>query len=82
MMGLTDTWRHQARTVIATIMASARVRGVSLHETIALIDAAYPFGPRKYWPYQQWLRERRVAIARLTLWHENTKRGEPRVLVG
>lgn len=50
-------WRKTARAVIE------RVRVANLDKTpserLALIDAAYPFGERKYHPYKIWLAERR-----------------------
>jgi len=33
--------------------------------TVREIDAAYPFEPREYHPYQMWLKERRRVIAQL-----------------
>lgn len=58
-------WTLRARRVIADVIADCRARGVDPKQTLKEIDAAYPFGPRKHWPYQAWLGERRKAIARL-----------------
>lgn len=37
---------------------------VSLEDRRKAIDAAYPFGPRKYYPYKMWLRERRAYLVK------------------
>jgi hypothetical protein len=49
-------YRIKARQIIASIVR-ANI-GLSRSELLVLIDAAYPFGERKYWPYKQWLVER------------------------
>ena len=61
---MTDSyWRQQARAAIAeadeTIPAAA-----PLADRKRAIDAAYPFGQRKYHPYKMWLVERRLYLAR------------------
>lgn len=33
-------------------------------QRLKAIDAAYPFGQRKFWPYKMWLKARREYIAR------------------
>jgi hypothetical protein len=55
--------RAAARQVIAEAIAGTE--GMLEAEVIARIDAAYPWGERKYHPYKVWLEERRAAIARL-----------------
>lgn len=37
---------------------------ISLAERRKAIDAAYPFGPREYHPYKQWLKARRAYLTR------------------
>lgn len=36
----------------------------TLAERKAAIDAAYPFGPRKYHPYKMWLKQRRAYLSK------------------
>jgi hypothetical protein len=59
------SWRAKARHVITRVMEAARAAQLDVAATIKEIDAAYPFGPREYHPYQMWLKERRRAIAQL-----------------
>lgn len=51
--------KHALKAIIAAIDAN---RGKPVAEVRAAIDAAYPFGPRRYHPYRQWLRERSLAF--------------------
>lgn len=53
-------WERQARAVIADVAARCKAEGHGLVATLAAIDAAYPFGQRKYWPYAAWLKARRA----------------------
>ena len=49
------TWRDRARPIIASV-----IEEVGTDDIKALRKAlreAYPFGPRKYWPYKVWLSE-------------------------
>lgn len=58
----TGYWGQQAFDVIAATIASARAEGLSYADTVKRIDAAYPFGERKYYAYKAWLKERRRAL--------------------
>lgn len=62
---MNDDWATRARRVIAVVRADAREAGLDAKRTLAAIDAAYPFGPRKHWPYKAWLAERRKVVAEL-----------------
>jgi hypothetical protein len=52
-------WATRANRVIRAARAEAAEQGLDPAATLALVDAAYPFGMRKYHPYQMWLKERR-----------------------
>ncbi len=54
-------WRAIAEKVIGDTMAGLP-ESVSLKERTAAVDAAYPFGPRKWLPYKVWLKARRKAL--------------------
>ena len=54
----TSYWRGQAERVIAEVHASLPIE-TELKARIKALDAAYPFGERKYHPYKIWLQERR-----------------------
>lgn len=53
-------WRKTSAAIIANALAATQ--GQPLAKRIAAIDAAYPFGERRYHPYKMWLAERRVAL--------------------
>ena len=54
------TWRDAARPIIANVIREhGREDTPELRK--ALFDA-YPFGQRKYWPYQVWLDEIKVQL--------------------
>lgn len=57
------SWADQAWRAIDTAHA-ALPEGVSFKERKAAIDAAYPFGLRKWHPYKTWLKARRAYLAR------------------
>ena len=57
-------WRVAAYETISNVIKSAPP-GADLTE---LIDAAYPFGIRKYTPYRIWLQERKKTLIRLNLY--------------
>ena len=57
-------WRLHAYEVIVGVM---KRRHFSTRETLACIDAAYPFGVRKHYPYAAWLKERRHAMVAMGL---------------
>jgi hypothetical protein len=56
------TWRDQARAIIARAIDEGRAAGLTDEQIRRNVDAAYPFGPRKYWPYQAWLKARRELL--------------------
>ena len=60
---MTDSRYSQAVRAIG-IVHDAAPAGASLKDRLVAIDAAYPFGERKYWPYKMWLKARREYIAR------------------
>ncbi len=51
-------WSKEAKATIARVVAENP--GKDDEELLDLIDAAYPFGMREYWPYKVWLSERRA----------------------
>lgn len=55
-------WRRRARAAIEEVVRSLTPSGPhpSPSELLKLVDAAYPFGERKYEPYKCWLRERNL----------------------
>jgi hypothetical protein len=50
-------WRQHAAAAIREAHKEVP-EGADLKERMRIIDAAYPFGPRKYHPYKMWLKER------------------------
>jgi hypothetical protein len=62
MGSTTGYWGQEARKAIDAAMADAKRDGLSWADTVKRIDAAYPFGERKYWAYKAWLKERRKAL--------------------
>lgn len=57
-------WRCCAAQTIERVVATT-APGTDLK---AAIDAAYPFGERKYTPYKIWLEERKKVLIRLNLY--------------
>jgi hypothetical protein len=55
-------WRQKARAVILAALDEARDLGLDARAARRLVDARYPFGPRKRWPYKVWLDERRRLV--------------------
>lgn len=55
-------WRRRARAAIEAVIRSFTPSGPhpSPAELLKLVDAAYPFGERKYEPYKCWLVERKL----------------------
>lgn len=53
------TWRGIAERTIVAAYNRAKAEGKTGDEIVRAIDAAYPFGERKYHPYKQWLAVRR-----------------------
>jgi hypothetical protein len=53
----TGHWGRQALAVIAEVHGKLP-SGATLDERKAAVDAAYPFGPREYHPYKEWLKVR------------------------
>lgn len=51
-------WRGRSERVIAEVHASLPINA-DLKARAAAVDAAYPFGERRWHPYKIWLQERR-----------------------
>jgi hypothetical protein len=56
---VTSHWTKVSIAVIREALQQGRAEGLEGAEPLARVDAAYPFGERRHWPYQVWLRERR-----------------------
>lgn len=54
-------WRAQARQAIYDADATVP-DGADTKTRKRIIDAAYPFGQRKYHPYKMWLKERALYL--------------------
>ncbi len=63
-MSKASFWRIKACQAIEGAIASTSENA----DFIQAIDAAYPFGARKYTPYKVWLEERKKALLRLNLY--------------
>ena len=57
-MSRPGTWFARAEAVIAQVVGSFP-SGTDRAQVLKAIDAAYPFGQRKHWPYKCWLDARR-----------------------
>lgn len=51
-------WGDSARETIARVHATLP-GGISFKDRKDAIRDAYPFGPRKYWPYRAWCKAQR-----------------------
>lgn len=58
-----SAWAHQARTTIEQLALTIPA-DTPFKERKAIIDAAYPFGERAYWPYKAWLKARKAYLAK------------------
>lgn len=56
-------WSVISRQTIERVAATIP-DGTPMKERKAIIAAAYPFGPRQYWPYKAWCKARRAYLAR------------------
>lgn len=56
------SWYSRSLEVIERVVLQARTENKTPAETLAMIEAAYPFGERAMWPYKMWLKARRDAI--------------------
>jgi hypothetical protein len=56
-------WSRVARETIERVAATIPDE-TCLKARKAIIDAAYPFGPRSHWPYKAWCKARREYLAR------------------
>ena len=65
-MATQSFWRQQARLAI-TEATKDLPSDCDPAERKQTVDAAYPFGPRKYHPYKMWLIERRAYLAEFGL---------------
>lgn len=61
------TWGEAAGAVIYETIRKAQQDGVDRCQWLKLIDAAYPFGQRAYFPYKAWLKARREAMDKFGL---------------
>lgn len=59
-------WSDAARSVIQRVAATI-ADDTPLKERAEIIDAAYPFGERDYWPYKAWCKARRKYLERYGL---------------
>lgn len=57
------SWADEAARTIAEVHRSLPDTA-TLDERMKAVDAAYPFGERKYSPYKTWLSHRRKYLAR------------------
>lgn len=59
------SWFDSAKKVIDKCSSEQALAGITdKAEIIKAIDAAYPFGMRKSYPYKAWLRARKEFIAK------------------
>lgn len=58
-MSKTNRWYSHAQSVISEEIAAGKQAGEAVEQIRKRVDAAYPFGPRQYWPYKEWLTARR-----------------------
>ena len=63
-MSSRSRWYAHAASVIRRALAEAEAQGLDTEATQRLVDAAYPFGERRYHPYTMWLRARRDLLRR------------------
>lgn len=56
-------WSQIARATIERV-ALTIPDDATVKERRAIIEAAYPFGPRQYWPYKAWCKARKSYMAR------------------
>lgn len=54
-------WSNEARRVVAATLAGLPA-GATIDEKRKALRAAYPFGPREYWPYKAWCNAVRAAL--------------------
>lgn len=57
------SWAGEARRVIYEAVKDIPEE-TPLKERKAVVDAAYPFGERKYFPYKMWLKERKAYLVK------------------
>lgn len=69
-------WAQEAAKAILTVHQEIP-SGASLAERTKTIDAAYPFGERKYFAYKQWLKVRRAYL--VLFGYERAGRGKAKV---
>lgn len=77
--GVESHWRMRARHAMAAVVDS---RPELLADDVALlkvVDAAYPFGERKYLPYKMWLLERAAFRAAMSVPASTPSRDEAEV---
>lgn len=57
------SWSDTARETIARVHAELP-EDISFKDRKAAINAAYPFGERRYWPHKAWCKARREYLRR------------------
>lgn len=73
---MTTGWRASCSPIIARVLSENA--GRSKQEIRAALQAAYPFGPRKYHPYKIWLDEiQRQTGKRPPLWNKSQGMRKP-----
>lgn len=58
-------WRGYARATISAELEKLDVASMTEMEVRARLNAAYPFGERRYFPYKAWLKELAKVMNRL-----------------
>jgi len=56
------TWRQEASAVIYAATKNLP-DDLSLKDRMRIVDDAYPFGVRKYYPYKAWLKARKSYLS-------------------
>ena len=66
-MTVESYWRTRANAVIGPLLLQAMAEGWSEKRLSEALNYAYPFGPKRYHPYQVWLSCRKEALQKLRL---------------
>lgn len=56
-------WYREAYSAVVAALDALPPEKASRADALRLARDAYPFGMRKYWPYKQYLKARRLALA-------------------
>lgn len=60
---MTATWRQNANKCISKVIKDNPL--ATIPELKKLLREAYPWGPRKYWPYKVWCSEVRAMLTQV-----------------